>query len=127
VTGTVTISALKSVPSLDPGPHIEVEPYAEPILAVAEIQAEAEARAWARFSIATPKEPASSLAGYSFATLARMHLQDQRMATRTALLTMPISTKADAVAGIDLVSELDGDGELTDHLLASLRRYLLID
>jgi hypothetical protein len=49
------------------------------------------------------------------------------MATRTAILTMPISTKAAAIGAVDLVAELDGDGELTGHLLASLRRFLTVE
>ena len=38
-----------------------------------------------------------------------------------------ITTKIDAVAAIDLVAELEGDAELIDHLLTSLRAFLPVD
>ena len=56
-----------------------------------------------------------------------MHLERQAFATSAAIMSMPISTKADAMATIDLAAELDGDGELTNHLLASLRAFLSVD
>ena len=77
----------------------------------------------ARFS-AVRREPASSLHGYTLATLCRMHLAEPKLATRGAILAKGIVTKADAINALNLVAELDGDGELTDHLLASLRSFL---
>jgi hypothetical protein len=61
------------------------------------------------------------------ATVARLHLAQPKLATRGAILAKGISTKADAITALDLVAELDGDAELTDHLLAGLRRFLTVD
>jgi hypothetical protein len=129
MTGTLANLATEETETygLDPGPHLEVEPESAPILAACEIEAERTTRMAARFS-AVPREPASSLAGYTMATLCRMHLQRQALATRAAILTtMGISTKVDAIAAVDLVAKLDGDGELVDHLLDSLRAFLTVD
>ena len=76
----------------------------------------------ARFS-AVRREPASSLHG-TMATLCRMHLAEPKLATRGAILAKGIVTKADAITALNLVAELDGDGELIDHVLASLRAFL---
>lgn len=75
--------------------------------------------------MAVPREPASRH-GYTVATLCRMHLERPALATRAAILSTPVITRADAIAALDLVAEVD-DAELTDHLLASLRRFLTVE
>ena len=62
--------------------------------------------------------------GLEMAAIARKHLSEPKLASRAALLGMQAVTKADAVAALDLVAGLEGDGELTDHLLGSLRSFL---
>ena len=123
MTGTLANAAEEPV-SLDPPTLSTNLEDADAILCVAELHAEE--RAKARFSIATPKEPASSLHGFTLATLCSLHLAEMKLATRGAILAKGISTKSDAIAALDLVAEL-GDGELTDHLLAGLRSFLLVD
>ena len=82
-----------------------------------------EERVRARFS-AVRREESPSLHGYTLATLCRMHLAEPKLATRGAILAKGISTRADAIGALNLVAESDGDGELTDHVLASLRSFL---
>jgi len=65
--------------------------------------------------------------GYTMAALCRLHLAEPLLATRGAILAKGIVIKADAITALDLVAELDGDRELTDHLLANLRTYLAVD
>jgi hypothetical protein len=43
------------------------------------------------------------------------------------IVSTPVITRADDIAALDLVEGLDGDGELVDHLLASLRAFLTVD
>ena len=38
---------------------------------------------------------------------------------------MPVMTKADALAVVDLVARTEGDTELVEHLLTALRSFLL--
>ena len=113
--------------SLDPAPYeIESETPREPILTTGELVAEAQATMAARFS-AVRRERSPSLTGYTLASLCRMHLIEPKLATRGAILARRITTNADAVAAVDLVAELEGDAELIDHLLTSLRAFLQID
>ena len=87
---------------LDPRPsHDADENHAEPILAACEIDAERTARMAVRFS-AVRREPASSLHGYTMATLCRMHLVEPKSATCGAILAKCIVTKADAITALDL-------------------------
>ena len=81
----------------------------------------------ARFSAVRQRERSPSLTGDTLASLCRMHLQHPKIGTREAILAKRIATKADAVAAVDLVAELEGDAELIDHLLTSLRAFLQID
>ena len=81
----------------------------------------------ARFSAVRQRERSPSLTAYTLASLCRMHLIEPKLATREALLPKRIATKADAVAAVHLVAELEGDAELTDHLLTSLRAFLQVD
>ena len=113
---------------LDPSPaYVEVEPStpSEPILAACEIDAEAQAHMAARLSAVSRDR--QSWRGYSMETLCRMHLAEPKLATRGAILAKGIVTKADAINALNLVAELDGDGELIDHLLASLRSFLAVE
>ena len=43
--------------------------------------------------------------------------------SRAALLGLPVSTRADAMASLDLLA-LGGDAELRAHLIAGLRSFL---
>lgn len=125
MTGTLTQQ--QQTYALDP-PTLSAdleERQAEPILATCEI--EAEERAKARFSIATPRECACSYRGMGLAALARLHMIEPRLATRAALLSQSIVTRADAIAAVDLAAALEGDGQLTDHLLVLLRQFLTVD
>ena len=86
-----------------------------------------QARMAARFSAVRQREWSPSLTGYTLASLCRMYLHQPKIGTRAPLLAKRITTKADAVAAVDLVAELDGHAELTDHLLTALRAFLQID
>jgi hypothetical protein len=55
-----------------------------------------------------------------------MHAQHPGYATRERILSSTIRTKGDALSALALVQALDGDGEVSDHLLASLRQFLQI-
>ena len=112
--------------ALDP-PTLSVDleqRQAEPILATFELEREERVRA--RFSVLR-REASPSLRGYAMATLCRLHLERPALATRAAILSTPVISRADAIAGLDLVAELEGDGELTDHLLAGLGHFLAVD
>ncbi len=120
MTGEPAISALESVPSLDPAPYqIESETPREPILCVAEIDAEVRAK----FSAVKPKQSCNCYHGMTFATVARKHLAEPGASTRAALLTMPVTTRADAMVALDLLA-LGDDAELRAHLIAGLRSFL---
>jgi hypothetical protein len=67
------------------------------------------------------------LRGLTFDAIARQHMMEPRMATRGALLSKPIITRADALAGIDLIACLDGDSELLQATAKALRQYLDAD
>jgi hypothetical protein len=112
--------------------RVEREEYGEPILAVCELNAETRAK----LSAVQRRDPdqaahnpraAPSMRGLTFDSIARQHLVEPRMATRGALLAKPIITKADAIAGIDLIACLESDAELVLATALGLRQYLAVD
>ncbi len=53
-----------------------------------------------------------------------MHLAKPEAATRTALITTPLTTKADALAALSLI-ETDGeDRDLNQRLIGKLREFI---
>jgi hypothetical protein len=121
-------------PSLDPLPATDEAEWRdqerfEPILCASEISAETRAKLSAVRSEHDPHNPKSSpsLRGLTFDSIARQHMVKPRMATRGALLAKPIVTKADALAGVDLIECLDGDAELVEATAQSLRMFLAVD
>ena len=62
-----------------------------------------------------------------FDEIARLHLIEPKAATRTALLTMNVSTKADALAALDLLGGNAGDTYLDERLVDALRQFLWRD
>ena len=80
-----------------------------------------------RLSAVRKPKACNCCTGLTLATVGRMHLRQPKIGTRGVILSGGISTKADAIAAVDLAAELEGDGELTDHLLTSLRAFLEID
>ena len=99
----------------------------EPILTTGELTGRSPGQDGSENFSAVRRERSPSLTGYTLASLCRMHLIDPKLATWGAILAKRITTKADAVAAVDLVAELEGHAELTDHLLTSLRAFLQID
>jgi hypothetical protein len=77
-----------------------------------------------RFSIAKREPCARSYVGMGFDEIARLHILRPEPATRTALLTMNVSTKADALAALDLLGGNAGDTYLDERLVDALRQFL---
>jgi hypothetical protein len=97
--------------------------HAEPILCATELGREMAAR----FSATKQKPSCRCYVGLGIAAIARKHLSEPKLASRAALMRMPVVTRVDAISALDLVAELEGNAELTDHLLTALRAFLQID
>ena len=110
MTGTPAISfqSLES-DSLDlpPAPNA-IERHAEAILCVAKIDAETRAR----FSAIKPKQSCACYTGMGMATLARKHLSEPKPGSRATLLTMPVTTRADAMAALSIIESDAEDSDL---------------
>src|SRR6185437_11310206 len=105
------------------GGEESLEAGAQPILAVHEINMELAAK---RFSIAQPQTCACSYRGISFAEIAHQHIAEPRATSRSALLTMNISTKADATASLGLLLNCGDDALLCERVIAKLALYLSV-
>lgn len=90
---------------LSPLTSESLEPGAEPILALVEIERE---------SIAA-----------KLSELARMPVAQPMAATRTALFATPIVTRADALAAMSLLANSD-DAPLTERAIAKMTVYLSV-
>jgi hypothetical protein len=90
-----------------------------PILAACELRRETRAK------LSAVKQSCQCFDGISLAELARMHITEPRVATRTALLTLPLSTRADALAALNvLAADADVDTDLCARLIAGLREFI---
>ena len=63
--------------------------------------------------------------GTTLATVARKHLSEPKPARRAARLTMPVTTRSDDMASLDLLASSD-DTELCAYLIAGLRAFFEI-
>jgi hypothetical protein len=58
------------------------------------------------------------------ATLARKHLLERKPGSRATLLTMLVTTQADAMAALSIIESDAEDSDLREHLIAGLRVYV---
>jgi hypothetical protein len=79
----------------------------EAILCVHEMELE---RAAARFSAVRTKP--SPYLGMTLATVAPMHLAEPKPCSRAALMTLPVTTRSDALAAVALLESDSEDQEL---------------
>jgi hypothetical protein len=62
----------------------------------------------ARFSAAA-KPKCNCYTDLGMATIARMHMSEPKPASRGALLTMPVSTRADALVALSMLADAEDD------------------
>src|SRR5262245_37413031 len=63
-------------------------------------------------------------AAATFAAICREHLWKLHLVTRANVMAKTVVTRADALGALNLLERHPDDGELRQHLIAQLRRYL---
>jgi hypothetical protein len=66
-------------------------------------------------------------AAATFAAICREHLWKLHLVTRANVMARAVVTRADALGALNLLERHPDDGELRQHLIAQLRRYLQHD
>ena len=66
----------------------------------------------------------SPFTGMVLATVAPVHIAEPSANCRAALMTLPLTTRADALAAVALLESNSEDHELAARLLKGLRVYL---